>query len=98
MTDQIKFDDAPSQEFIDLMSESFKLSEAGKKMSMDMWAKDKSRDFYLGMMVAVGIAMQGCEGMIDTKAPGEAMLSELNFLNGQLSTIIKEKESKIILV
>ena len=93
-----KFDEAPDQKFIELMNDSFLSSPASKAVSMNGWAKDKSSDFYLGMMAAVGIAIQAAQLMIETSAAPEAIVNELTLFNGQLATIVKEKESKIILV
>lgn len=98
MSNQPKFDEAPEQAFIDLMNEKFKESDAYKSVSMANWGKDKSIDFYLGMMTAIGVSCQAVEAVIATGAPVEALFSELHLFNGQLSTIVKEKESKIILV
>lgn len=94
----IRFDESPEVWYIHTMDEKFRESEAFKVVPMDAWAKDKSHDFYLGMFQAIGIAMQGCEAAIYNQAPVESIMSELNLLRGQLSTIVKEKESKIILL
>lgn len=98
MTEQAKFDEAPEESFIDLMSKSYLESPVSKTMPMDKWGKDKSSDFYLGMMAAVIIANNACNVAIATGAPVEALLNEFHLFNGQLSTIVKEKQSRIILV
>ncbi len=98
MTEQPKFDEAPDQDFINQLHESFVGSDVSKLVSMDHWAKDKTSDFYMGMMAAVDISIRAAQGMITTGAPPEAIINELQIFNGQISTIIKEKESKIILL
>lgn len=98
MTDQPKFDEAPEESLIDLMSKSYSESPVSKTVPMDKWGKDKSSDFYLGMMAAIIIADQACNMAIATGAPVEALLNEFHLFNGQLSTILKEKQSRIILV
>jgi len=96
---QVKLDTIAGSKYIEQVASEFKKSMEGVTPP-DCWNNDQSLDFYRGqfMGIGIGIALTGLSRLGKTEeATMEELLSELNFVYGELACKISGKtHSKII--